>query len=468
MKPNPIIGVMTLGDPREEVFERAPEIWQPTMDRHRKLVESLKKWGNLSVITTDEIVRSKARALQCTTDLLSKGVECLLIQIPIWTKPIFAVHIAKKIQRAGVPCIIFGDYILSGIEAAHGSLEQLGVYHAFVWGKLTNESTKKEIVSFAKAASVVARLRDTTHGIFGGRPWGMYTTTADVAQWQNLFGVDIEHVDQIEIVREAEKVPIDRVKRHITWLKDHCGLIEIDGKVLTHEKLERQVRSYLATKEISIQEQFDFIGLKCEPELCDKYVTQCFTPTFMNDPYDAEGPKEPIVCACEVDLDGALTMQILKLLTNEPVIFVDLIYLDEDGVFACTNCGGLPTWYAKRSSDPSINLREVHLLPQAEGQAGGASTQFVCAPAETATLARLCRKAGKYRMFIIHGKFVEMPREKLRETIWPWPHLYFKIDTDPLQFLKKYGANHIHAVVGNYTSELVEICKMVDIESIVM
>ncbi len=161
-------------------------------------------------------------------------------------------------------------------------------------------------------------------------------------------------------------------------------------------------------------------------------------------------------------------MQILKFLTGDPVIFVDLIYLYEDGTFACTNCGGLPTWYAKRSEDPSVNLREVHLLPQAEGLAGGASTQFVCAPSETATLARLCRKDGKYRMFIIPGKFVDMPREKLRETIWPWPHLYFQTNGEPQQLLKQFGANHIHAVVGDHTLELVEICKMVGVESIVL
>jgi L-fucose isomerase len=296
----------------------------------------------------------------------------------------------------------------------------------------------------------------------------MYTTTADVVQWQNIFGVDIEHVDQLEIVRGSKEVPVDQVNSHIKWLKNNSGLIDFDGKVLTQEKLELQISCYLATKEITERENFDFITIKCEPELCDRYVTQCMTPTFMNDPYDADGQKEPIVCACEVDLDGALTMQILKLLAHQPVIFVDLIYLDKNGIFACTNCGGLATWYAKRSPDPAVNLREVHFLPQAEGQAGGASTQFVCAPAKTATFARLCRKAGKYRMFIIRGEFVETNREKLRETIWPWPHLYFRTWVDPVQLLKQFGANHIHSVVGDHTSELSEFCKMVGIEAIIL
>lgn len=41
---------------------------------------------------------------------------------------------------------------------------------------------------------------------------------------------------------------------------------------------------------------------------------------FLNDPYDWDGPHEPIVAATESDMDGALTMQIFKLLTGFPVL----------------------------------------------------------------------------------------------------------------------------------------------------
>ena len=33
---------------------------------------------------------------------------------------------------------------------------------------------------------------------------------------------------------------------------------------------------------------------------------------FLNDPYDWDGPHEPIVAATESDMDGALTMQLFK------------------------------------------------------------------------------------------------------------------------------------------------------------
>jgi hypothetical protein len=40
----------------------------------------------------------------------------------------------------------------------------------------------------------------------------------------------------------------------------------------------------------------------------------------LNDPYDWNGPKEPIVAATEADMDGALTMEILKHISNQPVL----------------------------------------------------------------------------------------------------------------------------------------------------
>ena len=70
------------------------------------------------------------------------------------------------------------------------------------------------------------------------------------------------------------------------------------------------------------------------------YCTQCISAAFMNDPYDWEGPKEPTVFACEADSDAGLTMQMLKLLTDEPVVFMDVRHWDaERGVMVFCNCG---------------------------------------------------------------------------------------------------------------------------------
>ena len=85
------------------------------------------------------------------------------------------------------------------------------------------------------------------------------------------------------------------------------------------------------------------------------YCTECVCAAFCNDPYDWDGAKEPVVYACEADSDAALTMQILKLLTDEPVIFMDVRHYDSDNdVMVFCNCG---------SQSPTTRLERMTMRP---------------------------------------------------------------------------------------------------------
>lgn len=85
---------------------------------------------------------------------------------------------------------------------------------------------------------------------------------------------------------------------------------------------------------------------------------------FFNDLYDWDGIKELIVYLCEADSDVALTMQIMELVPNKPVIFTNYRYFDKnEGVFVFCNCGVMSTRYSKRRTDPKENLKSVSLCP---------------------------------------------------------------------------------------------------------
>jgi L-fucose isomerase len=65
-------------------------------------------------------------------------------------------------------------------------------------------------------------------------------------------------------------------------------------------------------------------------------------------------------------------MQILKLLTDEPVIFMDVRHYDKDyDVMVFCNCGSQATYYASRSMDYKENLPKVTLYPCLDIYAGG-------------------------------------------------------------------------------------------------
>ena len=316
---------------------------------------------------------------------------------------------------------------------------------------------------FCTAAQAAAQLRGATYGCFGGRSLGICTTTADLAQWQTLFGIDIEHIDQMEIVRIANDLEKEEVQWHVKWVQANFGRIEYNGASFTPEKLELQVRSYLATKKIIEEMGLDFIGVKCQTEMSDHYVLQCLSQTLLNDPYDAIGAKEPIVSSCEADHDGALSMQILKLLSGvKPTLFLDVRHVGDSEIIGA-NCGSLPSWFANYSSEAAENLKRVHLIPHAFGKAGGGAVQFVAGSAPV-TLARLCRKKGNYWMAILKGSIIKKPRTELKKTTWSFPHAFVQGNFDKKEFMDTYGSNHIHGAVGDCVNKLVDFCRLLSLD----
>ncbi|MCB7059835.1 hypothetical protein LIZ31_17840, partial [Eggerthella lenta] len=82
---------------------------------------------------------------------------------------------------------------------------------------------------------------------------------------------------------------------------------------------------YLATKDIIAERHLDFGAIKCMPDLTNFRAPQCISTALLNGGYDADGAFEPFPISCEADADGALTMEILKLVSGGmPTMFADV------------------------------------------------------------------------------------------------------------------------------------------------
>jgi L-fucose isomerase len=449
------LGVLAFSEPRDEMFIRHASRSEAACTEAIGILEQ----GGIAVISGGGLIRSTEDALKQAKYLRTQDVEGVLIYLLGWTYPKFIVLATRMLD---LPCAVLAESAASTFFAVAGSLSQVGRYHKRIVGSLHEEGVLRKVLAFARASSAVARLKGQTYGYFGGRALGMYTVMGDLAQIHQLFGVDIEHVDQLEIVREAEKLPEERVETFMRWLEANIGEIQYDGTLVTREKIKLQLRGYLATKDLVQKHGFDFCGLKCQPELSDEWVNQCLTPTFLPDPMDAEGPKKSINCACEVDHDGALSMQILTLVSGGlPSMLMDLMVDAPNHRARAFNCGGQCSWYAARSDRPAENLKKIQLRPHAQGKAGGAALNYIVAPGRH-TLARLTRRNLKYRMHILGCDFV-VPEK-------PWPRLWSAgaymdwRSVDCERFIQEFDANHIHCMVGDYVEELVDFCQMIGID----
>jgi L-fucose/D-arabinose isomerase len=460
------IGLLPVTDGRDYVQRDVHDHVERSAAR---LAGVLRESGH-EVFVSPEQVGSNSLAVSQARWVADRHPDITILHHSVWTFPHFTALAAESTPG---PLLLVANIDprfpgMVGMLAGGGALDQLGRTHARAWGDLDDPAVRERILTHVRAASAVTGLRGSTFGRVGGRPMGMYTATANTDQWMRTFGVDVEEIDQWEVVRRSENADQKRVTAAREWLERHAGAVHYDGDRLTPQLLERQIRTYYAMRELIDEWNLDFSGIKGQPELTANFCTMDVAEAFLNDPYDWDGPKDTHVTSTEADMDAALTMQILKLLTGDPVLFADVRHYHADkDVWDLCNSGQHATWYAARSDDPAENMRHVSLHPEVfYFPAGGASVQHLAAPGEM-TFARLTRHDGAYRMHVMRGGFEtyddETNERMMRASTWEWPHAFASLNCQAEEFLSKFGANHIHAVPGDHVAELHAVCAQLGI-----
>ena len=461
------VGLLTMSDGRIYLHE---EYEQLNFQKQHEIARVLRETGLFEVVEGERVINSNTVAKEEGIRLREQSVEVTIFNYTIWCYPQFTV--AAQNFAPG-PYLLFSNLHPSecgmvGMLAAAGSLDQIGVKYSRLWGDVNDEAVKEKMIAFLKAAAAVTRLKGLTFGNFGGRPLGMYTAVANLEQWQKLFGIDVENIEQDDIIREGDKADPAEVEKAFSWFTEKVGNIAYDGKGLTPEILKTQIRSYIGLREIIKARGLDFVGIKAHGDLTDRYCTMDIAEAFLNDPYDWNGAKEPTVAATESDMDGALTMQIFKHLTGSPVLFADVRHYDsENDIWFFSNSGTHATFFAGASYDPDENLKKVDFLPETDYYPAGGASVHHFAKAGKVTLARLARKNGEYYLTIVPAEFVEFDREKmiaLGNTTTPsWPAAFAKLKVSPEHFINNFPCNHIHGVYGDQVEALKNVAKILDI-----
>jgi L-fucose isomerase len=468
----PRVALMTFGDERDYMWDGY--FRGLTEPRHAEAREYLRGLG-LELLCFEEVARTKTEIDRQVAELRAAGAEALFAHTPCWATPNLAV---RAIQSLDLPTVVMtstsaATHGMVGMLATAGSLGQIGFDHMRVREDFGAPVFVEEVLPFFRAAAARARLQGRVMGLFGGRSLGIDTGTFDPMQWRAQFGVDVNHIDQLEIVRRAERVDAQRVASMMKWAREQFASIDFDGEKLTEEKLEFQMRCYLANKDINAEQELDFISVKCMTELSDHYVPQCISAALMPGPFDGEGAKASCSMSCEADGDGALSMEILKLVSGGgATLFADVSHMDtRENILYLPNCGGMCAWFAGRSDEAAQNLRRIQLRPSVR-PGGGATTYFTAAPGPV-TLARLYRVAGDYRMAILPGEAVRLSEDDLAAFVrdrgsHQLPTAFVRVAADLERFVEEFGSNHISGVAGQWTRELELLCEMLDVEPVVM
>ena len=457
MKPR--IGLITTMSP-DETWPQ--EVVDKVSNDHRKAADAMRKM-EFEVLTAGEnISRTKEEIERDGREIRNKNAEAVIIYVGTWTYSNLAVHLATIVD---VPVLVWtdsgaGNVGIVGGAIVRGALDEIGHQTALVHGGFQENTTLEKIRTWCIGTSAAVRMRGTTLGIGGSRCMGMYTAHVDPSEIRTKFGVDIDGWDEMEVIEQSKKLPEKVVADFLNWMKKTFGGIKAKS-----EAVDAQIRMYLAIKKMIEKKGYDSIAVKCLPHLPSTHTTFCLAHSLLNDASDAFGNKEPFVCGCEADVNGTLTMQMLKNCSGKPIMFADFLrYEEEDNLVTLCNCGSQPTDFAPEKKD-------VHWvqegLQEFNWKIGGCCPQYVAKPGPV-TMARLGRISGEYIMLIIEGKAKQFPREKLKEINAQQPQAFVELNCSPDSFIENLRCNHIHVVYGKYVEELKVLCRTLAIRPIVL
>jgi len=484
------IGIVTFTDGRKRVA-------QQTEKDCRRFQSNIAGWlrrQKHSVVEARRIVWNYDTARQAAAQFHRAKIDLVVYNFCVWSYPDLTAQVTNLLPP-GTPILQIGNINPAypgwvAFFASAGALAEIGRPFGRVLGDIGDREVQRQVARFLeqhdpdqrkRGYAVALALQGQRYGEFDGPSMGMYTGHVDQSQWMEQLGIHVYHRGQLHLWQMARQIKPDRVQAGLEWLERHCKQIRWDDRKLTpglDGTLARQVRMYLAMKDFCREEGIDFCGLTGQldmtewPDLCIADVQEA----LLNDTADwEEAPKKPLICATECDSNGALTMQMMHLLTGTPALFADLRhYFEREGVYDLCNSGQHAPWFARRSDDFRKNWKEVTLWPGSDFyfRGGGASVQFYALPAEKVTFGRITRHSGRFRMHLFTGSFARLPRateERLaRQTTYEWPHAFAKFDISLETLRDNYYANHIHAVVGDHIPALVAACRALDIEAVVL
>lgn len=483
------IGIVTFTDGRARVAKQTEQDCRMFQER----LASYFKGKKHDVVAAKKIVWNYDTARKEAHRIAVAYPDVVVFNFCVWSFPDLTAQVANLMPE--VPILLIGNILPShpgwvAFFASAGTLDEIGRPFGRVLGDIRKKDVQTQVERFlqlhdpderARGERAAALLHGQRYGEFDGPSMGMYTGHVDPSQWMEQFGVHVYHRGQLHLWQMAQKIAPARVEAGLNWLEKYAGKIHYDGTKLTpglDGTLARQVRMYLAMKDFCKLEGIDFCGLTGQldmtewPDLCVGDIQEA----LLNDIADwEEDQKAPLICATECDSNGALTMQLMHHLTGTPALFADLRhYFEREGVYDLVNSGQHAPWFAKRSKDFRKNWKECQIRPASDFyyRGGGGGVQFYAAPAKKVTFARICRRNGRFVMFIFTGAFEQLSRQKeerlAKETTYEWPHAFARFDM-PLSVLRdNYSSNHIHAVIGDHVAALVAAAEFLAIEPIVL
>ena len=489
----PVIGIRPTIDGRRGPLKVREGLEEQTMNMARaaaKLFEENLKYSSgepVKVVIADTTIGRVAEAAACEEKFRREGVAITLTVTPCWcygsetmdmnTETIKAVWGFNGTERPGA-------VYLASVLATHAQkgLPAFGIYGHEVQdlGDTTiPEDVTEKLLRFGRAAVAAASMRGKSYLQIGSICMGIGGSIIDSEFLESYFGLRVESVDEVEIIRRMSEGIYDEAEyqKALAWAREKC-IIGFDknpdcvkkSDEIKEEQFEFVVKMALIIKDLmsgndnlpkgceeeSVGHNAIAAGFQGQRQWTDFYPNGDFAEAILNTSFDWNGAREPYILATENDVLNGMGMLFMKLLTNRAQMFADVrTYwsgdavkrvtgyelegkaLESDGIIHLINSGAccldangeakdengnalMKHWYDITEQDMDAIMANTTWNPADNGyfRGGGYSSRFETKAQMPVTMIRLNLIKGLGPVLqIAEGWTVALP-EEVSDTLW--------------------------------------------------
>ncbi|MBQ8816148.1 MAG: L-fucose isomerase [Lachnospiraceae bacterium] len=489
----PVIGIRPTIDGRRGPLKVREGLEDQTMgmaQAAKKLFEENLKYSNgepVKVIIADTTIGRVAEAAACDEKFRREGVDITLTVTPCWCygsetmdmdpNTIKAVWGLNATERPGA-------VYLASVLATHAQkgLPAFGIYGHDVVDMddaTIGEDIQEKLLRFGRAAVAAATMRGKSYLQIGSICMGIGGSIIDSDFLESYFGLRVESVDEVEIIRRMTEGIYDEAEyqKALAWAKEKCiiGFDKNPDFVKKSDEVKEEQFEFVVKMAVIIKDLMNgnknlpegreeemvghnaiAAGFQGQRQWTDFYPNGDFAEAILNTSFDWNGAREPYILATENDVLNGLSMLFMKLLTNRAQMFADVRtywsgdaikrvtgyeiegYAKEaDGVIHLINSGAccldangeakdadgnavMKPWYEVTEADQDAIMANTTWNPADNGyfRGGGYSSRFETKATMPATMIRLNLVKGLGPVLqIAEGWTVGLPAE-VSDTLW--------------------------------------------------
>ena len=358
----PVIGIRPVVDGRRGPLKLReslePQVWA-LANAAKKIFEENLFYSNgepVKVVMADTTIGRVPETAACADKFKKEGVDITLSVTPCWCygsetmdmdpKTIKGVWGFNGTERPGA-------VYLAAVLASHAQkgLPAFGIYGHEVQDvdmvDTIPEDVKEKLLRFGRAAVAVATMRGKSYLQIGSQCMGIGGSIMDQAFMEEYFGMRVESVDEVEILRRMEEgiYNEEEYQKALAWTKEHCkeGRDDNPDSVkFTPQQKEKQweftVKMYCIIKDLmagnkNLPEGFEeemvghnaiVGGFQGQRQWTDHWPNCDYPEALLSSTFDYEGAREPYTLATENDVLNGMGMLFMRLLTHRAQIFADV------------------------------------------------------------------------------------------------------------------------------------------------